>query len=60
MLLYVDVQPTRMVHGAWCVVQVKWRCLEYEGCTREMEGDLEEYGHLVQAFLDREKFGEKW
>ncbi|CAN0470383.1 unnamed protein product, partial [Laminaria digitata] len=38
--------------------QVKWRGLEYEECTWEMEGDLEDYMHLVQAFLDREKFGE--
>ena len=37
---------------------MKWRGLEYEECTWEMEGDLEDYMHLVQAFLDREKFGE--
>ena len=40
------------------VCQVKWRGLEYEECTWEMEADLEDYMHLVQAFLDREKFGE--
>ncbi|CAM9772077.1 unnamed protein product, partial [Ectocarpus fasciculatus] len=36
---------------------VKWRGLEYEECTWEMEGDLEGYPHLVEAFLDREKYG---
>lgn len=42
-----------------CVLQVKWRGLEYEECTWEMEGDLEDYMHLVQAFIDRERHGEK-
>lgn len=40
-------------------LQVKWRGLEYEECTWEMEGDLEDYMHLVQAFLDRDRHGEK-
>lgn len=39
--------------------QVKWRGLEYEESTWEMEGDLEDHMHLVQAFLDREKYGER-
>lgn len=40
-------------------LQVKWRGLEYEECTWEMEGDLVDHMHLVQAFLDREKDGER-
>lgn len=36
---------------------MKWRGLEYEECTWEMEGDLEGYPHLVEAFLAREKYG---
>lgn len=38
---------------------MKWRGLEYEECTWEMEGDLEGCLDLVQAFLDREKYGER-
>lgn len=40
-------------------LQVKWRGLEYEECTWEMEGDLEDCMDLVQAFLDREKYGKE-
>lgn len=38
---------------------MKWRGLEYEEATWEMEGDLEDWMHLVEEFKDREEHGNK-
>ncbi|CAM9375670.1 unnamed protein product, partial [Discosporangium mesarthrocarpum] len=37
------------------VYLVKWRGLDYDDCTWEMEGELVKYPHVIQSFHERKK-----